>query len=53
MLVRALFYFIIAVASLFVAAIIIFFFGYYIFLRKKIKRLRNIRKIRYQKESKL
>jgi hypothetical protein len=52
MLIRALFYFILAVAALFTVAIISFFVGYYIFLRKKIKRLRSIRKIRYEKESK-
>lgn len=53
MLIRALFYFILAVAALFTIAMTIFFAGYYVFLRKKIKRLRSIRKIRYEKESNL
>jgi len=53
MLIRALFYFIIAVAALFAVAMTIFFAGYYVFLRRKMKRLYNIRKIRYEKESNL
>lgn len=47
MLIRAFFYFICTVMALIAVAIITFFVGYMIFYRKKLKRLRAMRKSKY------
>lgn len=49
MLIRAIFYFICAVVALFTIGMITFFVGYYLFYRKKIKRMRQIKKIRLER----
>lgn len=48
MLIRAFFYFLLAVTTLFFVGILTFLVGWYIFYRKKIKRLRAIRKSKYK-----